>query len=109
MFAFFKTSMPALRPYLIGTRVPSPGVKRTGRAADHSLPSTDEVTNEWRYTFFPLYVPSGCEQRQLYFHLQLTALLFKFLFSRVPVTRKMKNVSVSLDTENISSMQFLIF
>jgi hypothetical protein len=29
-----------------------PGVKRPGRKADHSPPSSDEVKNEWHYTCF---------------------------------------------------------
>jgi hypothetical protein len=30
-----------------------PGVKRPGRSADHPLPSTAEVTNEYSYTSTP--------------------------------------------------------
>jgi hypothetical protein len=48
-----KTSRPALRLYLIGTGFPSPGVKRPGCLADLSLPPTNEVKNEWSYTFLP--------------------------------------------------------
>jgi hypothetical protein len=32
------------------------GVKRPGREADHSLPSSAEVQNAWRYTSTPQYV-----------------------------------------------------
>jgi hypothetical protein len=32
----------------------SPGVKRPGREADHSPPSSDEVKNEWSYTTPPI-------------------------------------------------------
>ena len=49
----FKTSRPALRSYLIGTGFLLPGVKWPGCAADHSLPPTNEVKNEWSYTFLP--------------------------------------------------------
>jgi hypothetical protein len=31
----------------------SPGVKQMGHEADHSLPSTAEVTNAWSYTSTP--------------------------------------------------------
>jgi hypothetical protein len=40
----------------MGTGVLSLGVKRTGREADHSPPSSAEVNNAWRYTFTPQYV-----------------------------------------------------
>jgi hypothetical protein len=36
--------------------VPSPGVKRLGREADHSLPSSIEVKNARSYTSIPPYV-----------------------------------------------------
>jgi hypothetical protein len=46
-FLFFATSRPALRPILPHTQwvtgALSPGVKRLGREADHSPPSTTEV------------------------------------------------------------------
>jgi len=29
---------------------PLPGIKRSGREADHSLPLSAEVENKWRYT-----------------------------------------------------------
>jgi len=32
----------------------NPGVKQRRREADHSLPSSDEVKNEWSYTSTPL-------------------------------------------------------
>jgi hypothetical protein len=31
----------------------SPGVKRSGREADHSLPNADEVKNKWSHTSAP--------------------------------------------------------
>jgi hypothetical protein len=34
----------------------SPGVKRPGREADHSHPSSSEVRNAWSYTSTPQYV-----------------------------------------------------
>jgi hypothetical protein len=33
----------------------SPGVKRPGREADHSPPTSDEVTNTWIYMSTPPY------------------------------------------------------
>jgi len=33
-----------------------PGVKRPGREADHSTPSSAEVKNAWRYTSTPQHV-----------------------------------------------------
>jgi hypothetical protein len=39
--------------YLIGTRGTFPGVKRPGREADHSPPSSVEVKNAWSYTSTP--------------------------------------------------------
>jgi hypothetical protein len=39
--------------YPIGTRGPFPGVKRPGREADHSPPSSVEVKNVWSYTSTP--------------------------------------------------------
>jgi hypothetical protein len=36
----------------------SPGVKRPGREADHSLPSNAEVKNAWRYTSTPIRLHS---------------------------------------------------
>jgi hypothetical protein len=42
--------------YPVGIRGCFPGVKRPGREADHSPPSTAEVKNECRYTFTPQYV-----------------------------------------------------
>jgi hypothetical protein len=40
-------------PYPMGTRVLSLRVKRPGREADHSPPSSAEVKNAWSYTFTP--------------------------------------------------------
>jgi hypothetical protein len=34
----------------------SPGVKRLGREADHSLPTSAEAKNKWIYTSTPRYV-----------------------------------------------------
>jgi hypothetical protein len=52
------------RPALGSTQPPiqwlpgalSPGVKRPGGEADHSLPASTEVKKMWIYTFTPLYV-----------------------------------------------------
>jgi hypothetical protein len=38
------------------TRGSFPGLKRPGREADHSPPSSAEVKNAWSYTSTPLYV-----------------------------------------------------
>jgi hypothetical protein len=38
----------------MGTRALSLGVKRPGREADHSPPSSDEVKNVWSYTPVPI-------------------------------------------------------
>jgi hypothetical protein len=42
---------PASHP--MGTRGSFPGVKRPGREADHSPPSSAEVKNIWSYTSTP--------------------------------------------------------
>jgi hypothetical protein len=39
--------------YPVGTRDSFPGVKRPGREADHSPPSSAEVKNAWRYASTP--------------------------------------------------------
>jgi hypothetical protein len=39
-----------LASYPMGSRDSFPGVKRPGREADHSPPSSAEVTNAWSYT-----------------------------------------------------------
>jgi hypothetical protein len=41
--------------YPMGTGALSLGIKRPGRAADHSPPFSDEVKNAWSYTSFPQY------------------------------------------------------
>jgi hypothetical protein len=41
--------------YPMGTRGTSLGVKRPGREADHSSPSSAKVKNEWSYTSTPQY------------------------------------------------------
>jgi hypothetical protein len=41
--------------YPMGTRGSFSGVKRPGREADHSPPSSAEVKNAYRYTFTPQY------------------------------------------------------
>jgi hypothetical protein len=40
--------------YPVGTRGFFPGVKRPGREADHSTPSSAEVKNVWSYISTPL-------------------------------------------------------
>jgi hypothetical protein len=55
LFLFSTASRPALSPRSLlpnGYRRLSPGVKRPGREADHSLPSV-EVKNAWRYSSTP--------------------------------------------------------
>jgi hypothetical protein len=42
--------------YPISTGALYPGVKQVGREADHSLPYSVEVKNEWGYTFTHPYV-----------------------------------------------------
>jgi hypothetical protein len=42
--------------YLVGTRDSFPGVKRPGREADHSPPSSAEVKNTWSCISTPKYV-----------------------------------------------------
>jgi hypothetical protein len=57
IFIFITVSRPALGPiqppiqWLSGAL--SPGVKRLGREADHSPPSSAEVKNAWSYTSIP--------------------------------------------------------
>jgi hypothetical protein len=45
-----------LASYPMGTRGSFRGVKRPGREADHSPPSSAEVRNAWSYTSSPQYV-----------------------------------------------------
>jgi hypothetical protein len=60
IFLFTTASRTALRPtqppiqWVPGA--PSPGVKRPGREADRSPPSSAEVKNAWSYTSTPQYV-----------------------------------------------------
>jgi hypothetical protein len=50
-FAHFQTG-PGAHPAFCTMGTGSfPGVKRTGRGADHPAPSSAEVTNEYSYTF----------------------------------------------------------
>jgi hypothetical protein len=57
IFLFTTMSRPAVGPTQPPVRwVPqalSPGVKRPGREADHSLPSSPEVKNAWSYIHYP--------------------------------------------------------
>jgi hypothetical protein len=59
-FLFTTPSRLALRPTQSPIQwVPSalsPGVKRPGREADHSPPTSAEVKKTWIYTFTPPYV-----------------------------------------------------
>jgi hypothetical protein len=59
IFLFATASRPALGPIEPPIqwipRVLSPGVKRPGREADHSPPSSAEVKKTWRYTSTPQY------------------------------------------------------
>jgi hypothetical protein len=41
--------------YPLGTGALSPGVKRPGREADHSPPTSVEIKNTWVYTSTPPY------------------------------------------------------
>jgi hypothetical protein len=42
--------------YPVGTRGSYPEIKRLGREADHSVPSSAEVKNSWCYTSTPQYI-----------------------------------------------------
>jgi len=44
----------------MGTWGSFPGVKRPGREADHSPPSSSKVKNAWNYTPTPQYVFIAC-------------------------------------------------
>jgi hypothetical protein len=59
IFLFATASGPALRPTQPPIqRVPGalfPGIKRPGREADHSPPSSADVKNAWNYTSTPPY------------------------------------------------------
>jgi hypothetical protein len=59
-FHFFMSSLPALGPtqppIQSVTGTPSPGVKRPGREADHSPPTSAEVKKTLVYTSTPPYV-----------------------------------------------------
>jgi hypothetical protein len=53
----FQTSSGVHPPsYLMGTGGPLLGVKRPGREADHSPPTSTEVKKMWVYTSTPPYV-----------------------------------------------------
>jgi hypothetical protein len=45
-----------LASYLMGTAGSFPAVKRPGREADNSPPSSAEIENAWNYTSTPPYV-----------------------------------------------------
>jgi hypothetical protein len=45
-----------LASYPMGNGILSPGVKRMGREADHSPPSSAEIKKEWSYISTPLHV-----------------------------------------------------
>jgi hypothetical protein len=54
LFLFANASIPVLEsPYLLGSRDSSPGLKRPGREADHSPPSSNELKIAWSYTSTP--------------------------------------------------------
>jgi hypothetical protein len=55
-----------------------PRVKRPGRGADHPLPSSAEVKNEYSYTSIPPLGPSGPVTVYLYLYLSVFAcIIFK--------------------------------
>jgi hypothetical protein len=56
IFLFATASKPALEPTQWVAEALSPGVKRPGREADHSPPTSAEVKNAWSYTSIPQYV-----------------------------------------------------
>jgi hypothetical protein len=53
---FQATSGAHTASYPLGIYVPSSGVKRTGREANHSPPSIAKVKNAWRYAATPPHV-----------------------------------------------------
>jgi hypothetical protein len=48
-----RTDLGPIQPPIMGTAAISPRVKRPGREADHSPPSSAEVKNAWSYTSTP--------------------------------------------------------
>jgi hypothetical protein len=74
IFLFTTVSMVS---YPMGNRVSFPGLKRPGREADHSLLSSAEVKNVWKYTSTPQYAfVAWCSvkaQGQLYLYLQIVS------------------------------------
>jgi hypothetical protein len=88
IFLFTTASRPALGPLQPPTQwVPgslSLGVKREGREADHSSPSSAEVKNAWSYTSNPPKTPSwrGAQLRaqgELYFFTNTTGILEAYI------------------------------
>jgi hypothetical protein len=83
---FNTTSRPALGPTQSPIQwVPgavSVGVKRPGREADDSLPSSAEVKNAWSYTFTPQYVfMAWCSVKvQGHIYLYLNKVLYLIVF-----------------------------
>jgi hypothetical protein len=53
MKAYWGSGGIAPASYPMGTGGSFPGVKRPGREADHSPPSSAEVKNSWSYTSTP--------------------------------------------------------
>jgi hypothetical protein len=97
-FLFATTS----RSYLGPTQPPinwvpwilSSGVRRSGREADHSLPSTAHIKNEWGYTFTSPYVfmawwlvQQGYVFMTLYFVKYMDK--FTFIFTHKPLSCKL--------------------
>jgi hypothetical protein len=56
-YSVFRTALePTHPPIQLVSGALSLGVKRPGRATDHSPPSSAEVKNAWNYAFTPQYV-----------------------------------------------------
>ena len=75
-----------------------PGVKRPGLRVDHSPPSSEEINNEWSYTFVPPLC-SRNEQEKLYLYisawLRITSAMRRRVASRVvPDVSKERDSSI---------------
>jgi hypothetical protein len=71
----------------MGTGGPFPGVKRQGREADHSLPTSAEVKNPWIYTYTPSCFPGAL--------LNLVNGMYNFAFTMVTPTETKKTAGCS--------------
>jgi hypothetical protein len=79
-----------LASYPMGTRGFCPEVKRPGREADHSLPSTAEVRNAWSYNSSPPYVFMAWNsvkhrEKLLLIYITLFSLCSEYKFGTLPL------------------------